>query len=271
MAWGGHGVPWAGGRLVCQELLALGGGAALGPKPPGAAAAGEPGETVPAGASATAHTDCPQALSPWGPCPRSAAATGRVELAPGGLPSPCVHTQDTVQEAQNQCPEPSAPDRHTWAGRVSRVWSLATSRVYKFTHAAGSRRPCFLTCDHHLKDILEVESQDRWPLRWVFSLRTRPAAPCCRQPGGWTHRGGLWQVPSGHCQWQPCALGPDPRAARTCLQGEQQQGSGPRGATPASSAPGAVPGTGQGCRPLRRSLIPKAGGSGSVSPVAAPT
>lgn len=106
----------------------------------------------------------PAALSPWGPCPRSAAATGHVELAPGGLPSPRVHTQDPVQETENQCPEPPAPDWHTWASCMSRVWSLATSRVYKFTQAAGSRHPSFLTRDHHLKNFLEVESQDRQPL-----------------------------------------------------------------------------------------------------------
>lgn len=47
MAWGGHGVPWAGGRPVCcQELPPVGGGAVLAPKAPGANPAGEPGETV---------------------------------------------------------------------------------------------------------------------------------------------------------------------------------------------------------------------------------
>lgn len=46
MAWGGRGVPWTGGRLVCQEPLLLGGGAVLGPKPPGVSPAGEPGENV---------------------------------------------------------------------------------------------------------------------------------------------------------------------------------------------------------------------------------
>lgn len=49
MVWGAHEAPWAWGRLVCQELPPLGGGAALGPKPPGANPPGEPGETVPGG------------------------------------------------------------------------------------------------------------------------------------------------------------------------------------------------------------------------------
>lgn len=37
-------MPWAGGRLVCQEPLLLGEGANLGMKPPGGKPAGEPGE-----------------------------------------------------------------------------------------------------------------------------------------------------------------------------------------------------------------------------------
>lgn len=45
MAWGDHEVPWAGGRLVCQEPPPLEEGADLGTNPPEGNPAGEPGET----------------------------------------------------------------------------------------------------------------------------------------------------------------------------------------------------------------------------------
>ena len=154
MAWGGHGVPWAGGRLVCQEPLALGGGAALGPKPPGADVAGEPGETVPTGASATAQTGCPSGAQAPGTAP---PASDR-----HGLPSPRAHTQDQSRKLKTSAQSPQ-PLTSTRGHHVSRIRSMATSHVYK-QQAAGSRRPCFPSYDHHLQNIPEVESQDRRPL-----------------------------------------------------------------------------------------------------------
>ena len=116
--------------------------------------AGEPGETVPMGASATAQTGCPAGAQASGIAP---PASGRDEL-----PSPRVHTQDQSRKLKTSAQSPQ-PLTSTRGHHVSRIWSMATSRVYK-QQAAGSRRPCFPSYDHHLKNIPEVESQDRRPL-----------------------------------------------------------------------------------------------------------
>lgn len=72
--------------------------------------AGEPGETVPPGASATARTGCPAGAQASGTVPQ---VSGR-----DGLPSPRAHTQDQSRKLKTSA-EPPAPDQHMWVSCVT--------------------------------------------------------------------------------------------------------------------------------------------------------
>lgn len=121
-----------------------------------------------------------QALRPQEPCPRSVAATGS---------PPHALTHRTSPGSSKPVPSPQ-PLTSICGYHVSRVWSLATSCVYK-QQAAGSRRPCFPSSDHHLKNIREVESQDRQPLRWALLPQDTPS---CRPVGGRTVDSGRFHL-----------------------------------------------------------------------------
>ena len=211
MVWGARGAPWAGGRLACQELPPLAGGAALGPKPPGANPPGEPGETDGGGSqgstgwAASMQGDTHGLVPGWGRVnvAPSWAVAGTTEglgdsgdgqgvtvgtashmLSEAGLAlSPFILTQ-THRKLQNQSPEPRlsphTANRHR-IGQWTRVCGLPRTHPHICTRSQRGVDQLKPTGPGRTDHAAALGSSGKWPaslvLRHVCSCTFTALAP----------------------------------------------------------------------------------------------